>query len=40
LIQQLRAAIGLPPGSRNVEGEFYFDRPDDYEAIKRVLASS
>jgi hypothetical protein len=40
LIAPLRAAIGLPPGSWNVDGEFDFDRPDDYEDIKRMLAGS
>ena len=40
LIPKLRAAIGLPPGSWTVDGEFDFDYPDDYAEIKRVLASS
>jgi hypothetical protein len=40
LIAQLRTAIGLSPGNWNIDGEFDFDYPSDYEAIKHMLAKS
>jgi hypothetical protein len=40
LIAPLRAAVGLPPGSWNIEGDFDFDRPAEYEEIKRILAAA